>query len=692
MVPPGDVFGVIPVWIVVYVAAALAFGMSGYLLYTRVYKLVTLGKPHTRRGQVGARIASTLKIAFGQAKVLQSVSARNGDVAGIIHAVIFYGFLSMVVGYLLLIFADSAWRPFSETLLTDAGLQVFSWYLNIVAAALIVSVVWALVRRWIIKPHRLSFDLTQQGEAYIIPALIGLLMVTSLLAESSWVASGGTGPHAAAPIGGAIGRAFASAGLDGDAANTLHGIFWWGHYLIILGFGIYIPMSKHMHMIAAPVNAYFKRLGPSGTLDPIVDIEKAERFGVGKVTDFTQKQLLDGFACAVCGRCTDNCPAHISGKVLSPMHVVENVKHHLQKVAPELRAGKEPAEPLIGGAIPEQMLWDCLTCGACVRECPVTVEHIDTIVDMRRYLVMEKAQMPETAQSVLENMERRGHPWRGTTFTRTDWTKGLDIKTMAELPEGEKPEVLFWVGCTGALEQRSQAIPRSLVAVFKAAGVKFAILGNEETCTGDPARRIGMEYQYQIMAQQAIETLKRYNPPRIVTICPHCFNTMKNEYPQFGGTFEVLHYTQFVDELIKSGRLKPLKTIQTTVAYHDSCYLGRHNGIYDQPRDIAKAIPGVQLVEMGSRCRERGFCCGAGGGHMWVEEEGGQRVNHVRTDQFLETGAKTVGVSCPFCLQMMTEGISAKGKADTAQAKDLLELLAESVEGDERTSDITTKQ
>ncbi|MSQ11199.1 MAG: (Fe-S)-binding protein [Dehalococcoidia bacterium] len=679
MVPPGDVFGVIPVWIVVYAAAVVAFGLHGWLLYRRVFLPISLGRPHIRKGDRAKRMLGAVRIVLGQTKVLQSVSARWGDAAGIGHAAIFYGFLIMVAGYALLIFGDSVWGPFSEKLLSDAGLKVFTWFLNITASAILASVLWAIARRAVFTPHRLSFDLTRHLEAYLIVGLIGMLMVSSWLAEAFYVASGGGGPHAAAPIGGSIGRAFRDAGVDGGAAVMLHGLFWWTHYLIILSFAIYIPLSKHIHMVASPLNAYLRRLQPSGTLDPIPDIETAEHFGAGRVQDLTRKELLDGFACAVCGRCTDVCPAHISGKALSPMHVVENVKAYLVKNAADIRAGKQPSEPLIGGAVPEQMLWDCVTCGACVRECPVTVEHIDSIVDMRRYLVMEQSKMPETAKNALVSMEQRGHPWRGTTFTRTDWVKGLDVKTIAEEPA---PEVLFWVGCTGALEQRSQAIPRAMAAVLKAAGVRFAILGNEETCTGDPARRMGNEYLFQTMAKQAIETLVRYKVKRIVTICPHCFNTMRNEYPQFGGEFEVLHYTQYVDELIKAGRLKPLRTVEATVAYHDSCYLGRHNGIYDEPRAVARAIPGLKLVEMSPRNRERGFCCGAGGGHMWIEEEGGKRINHVRTEHFLETGAQTVGVSCPFCLQMMVEGISAKGMEGQRQAKDLLELLAESVEPD----------
>ena len=359
------------------------------------------------------------------------------------------------------------------------------------------------------------------------------------------------------------------------------------------------------------------------------------------------------------------------------MHIVENLKEHVIEAGPDIIRGQDPqsASPLLGRWIQEEAVWDCLTCGACVQECPVGVEHVETIVDMRRHLVMEQAKMPETAMNALLSMEQRGHPWRGTTATRTDWAEGLGIKTLAEHPEAE---LLFWVGCTAALEQRSQNVARAMASVLKRAGVDFAILGAEETCTGDPARRMGNEYLYQTLAKQNIETLARYRVKKIVTICPHCFNTMKNEYPHLGGEYEVQHYSELVAELIEAGRIKPLVTVESTLAYHDSCYLGRHNGVYDAPRRIAQAIPGVKLVEM-ERNRERGFCCGAGGAHIWMEENRGERVNHLRTDQFLETEADTVGVSCPFCMQMFVEGIESKGLKDKKQVKDLLEILEESI-------------
>jgi Fe-S oxidoreductase len=678
VVPPGDIFGSVPIWVGVYLALLLSFAVAGYAIHHRVIRLIRQGRPVARWDRPLRRLFGVLTIVFGQVKVLQRVPA--GDFAGIGHALIFWGFLSFVLSYVIFIFGNSVWRPFAEKLLTTAGVRVYSTYLDTLAVLLLVVLAWAVLRRWVVRPQRLRFDLTRNPDAVIVVALIAALMVSTLLTHAFYVARGGLGPEADVIVGGALGRWFSSLGLGTDAANTLQGVFWWLHLGIILAFAVYIPFSKHTHLIASPLNAFFRSLEPRGALHSI-DLEKeGEKFGAGRVQDFTWKELLDGYACTVCGRCTEACPAHLTGKVLSPMHIVENLKDHMLAIGHQGPRNPEKGEPapLIGQAIPEQAIWDCVSCGACMEECPVVVEHVPTIMDMRRYLVLEESKLPETGRSALLSLEQRGHPWRGTQFSRTDWARGLDVPTLAERPEAE---ILFWVGCTAALEQRSQGIARSMVKVLKAAGVDFAILGDEETCTGDPARRMGNEYLYQVLARQNIGTLDRYKVKKIVTTCPHCFNTMRNEYPQFGGQYEVLHYTQLVDDLIKQGRVKPIKMVSTTLAYHDSCFLGRHNGIYDQPRRIAKAIPGVTLMEMAPRCRERGFCCGAGGGHMWIEESGGPRINHVRTDHFLATQADTVGVSCPFCLQMLTEGIQAKGQAGAKQARDVLEVLAESLEG-----------
>ncbi len=681
MVPPDNVFGIIPTWAAVYLLAVGAFSAAGFILYRRVFRLILLGKNPERFDKPAKRLFGALPYIFGQRKVLQSVSLR--DRAGIAHFVIFWGFLSFTASYILYIFGDVIWREFSETILTDTGVRVFTAYLDILALAFFVILVWAAVRRWVARPNRLSFDLTQKGESAIILALIASLMLFTLLTEAFYVAAGGEGPHADALIGRPLGEAFASAGVEGDLANALHGAFWWLHLGIILAFSLYIPLSKHMHLVAAPVSFVTRKLEQRGTLPtPDLDaaLENEDALGASKIQDFTWKELLDGYACAVCGRCTDSCPANLTGKVLSPMHIVENMKEHVIEFGPGVANGVDGQDdkPLIGNWVSEQALWDCVTCGACIQECPVGVEHIDSIVDMRRFMVMEQASMPDTAMGALLSMEQRGHPWRGTTYARTDWAAGLDVPTLAERPGAE---ILFWVGCTAALEQRSQSVARSMASVLKRAGVDFAILGDEETCTGDPARRMGNEYLYQILAQQNIETMNSYNVKRVVTICPHCFNTIKNEYPHLGADFEVVHYTEFVDDLIEKGRIKPLAPVETKIAYHDSCYLGRHNGIYDQPRRIAQAIPGVELVEM-ERRRERGFCCGAGGGHMWIEESAGQRINHARTEQFFETDAPIVGVSCPFCLQMFEEGIGSLGEESRKDARDLIEVLDESLSAD----------
>ena len=678
MVPPHDFFG-LPIGVGVYLVALLAFALSAYLFYNRVFKLITLGKPDMRWDRPWPRLLRMLKIVFAQRKVLQSVSLK--DRAGLGHAAIFFGFLSFTTSYILFIFLDSLVPDASTAILGEGVARGFTIYVDVVGVAILLALIWGVLRRWVVKPHRLTFDLTRAPDSIIIVALIGALMVFTFLTEGFYIRSGGAGPATAAPVGQFLaGGLFA--GVSKAAALTLHAVFWWLHLGVILGFAVYIPLSKHMHIVASPLNAFFNDLGPRGALRPIRDIEKQEHFGAGTVQDFTWKELLDGYACAVCGRCTDNCPANITGKVPSPMHIVENAKHHLMAMGPAVRAARaqgkpdpEPEKPLIGGAIPEEAVWDCVTCGACEQECPVAVEHIDSIIDMRRYLVLEESKMPETAKQALLSMERRGHPWRGTTFSRTDWMKGLGVKTLAEDPS---IEILYWVGCTSALDERSQKIAIANVKLFQAAGVKFGVLGAEETCTGDPARRMGNEYMFQLMAQQNIETFKKYNIKKIIASCPHCFNTIRNEYPQFGSSYEVVHHTQFLAELLREGKLKPSEGKELSITLHDSCYLTRHNNVVDEPRIVLQAIPGVKTTEM-QRCKKGTFCCGAGGGHMWMEEGGAKRINHHRTEQVLETDAKVVATACPFCLQMFEEGIRSKDVQEKLQAKDIAELLAERI-------------
>lgn len=705
MVVPGDIFGVIPLWVGVYFLAVVGFAASTLVLYQRFVRPVLRGRRDERRfDQPLRRMWGVVLVVLGQRRVLMSVSFKWRDLAGIGHAVIFWGFISMVFSYVLFIFLDSIQPWLSCYILSPGGLKFFFWWLDILAVTVTAALLWAAYRRWGRTPRRLST--LKSGEAAIILVAIGALMALSLLTEAMHVAAAlraeemgiavnelegarTTAISLSTPIAGNLGRGLANAGIGFGAADTLHGLFYWLHYLLVLSFGVYIAYSKHMHIVASPVNTFFRSLKPRGALIPIPNLETAETWGAKRPQDLSWKQLLDGFACAVCGRCTDNCPANLSGKPLSPMDLVEGIKANLMVIEPGMAKAKgdkskqeqaADAHPLYDKHFTEEWVWNCVTCGACEQECPVMVEHVDSIMDLRRSLVMTEARMPASAEQALRSLETRGHPWRGTQATRMDWAKGLPVKTLAEAGDASGMDVLFWVGCTGALEQRSQGIARAMARVLGRAGVKYAVLGMEEACNGDPARRIGHEYLFEVLARQTIETLNKYKVRKVVTTCPHCFNAMKNEYPDYGGTYEVEHYATFVKRLVDEGKLKLGKPVGGTLTYHDSCYLGRINGVYDEPRDLVRAIPGVKLLEVPLRNRERGFCCGAGGAHMWIEESSGKRINHMRTEQVMGTKPDVIGVSCPFCMQMFQDGLRATQGETQVQVKDVIELVAEAME------------
>ncbi len=645
---------------VLAVLALLGFG-AFFWRAAQLYRYLRLGRDEDRTDKAWRRLRDELVVYLGQRKLLK----RPYRLRGIAHALIFWGFLVITVGTIdLLLNGIVGWRvPGTESAL-------FAWTVDLFAIAVLASIALAFFRRAVLRPPRMHVAL----DGYVILALIGLLMVTLLVFEGAGIAADLLVKGQAAPP---LASLLAPA-LRGPAAPAVFAGAWWLHVVTVLAFAAYLPQSKHLHIVTTLPNVFFRSQRPRGALDPIRDIEERESFGAASIRDFSWKQLLDGYTCTECGRCSDNCPALATGKPLDPQRIVLEVRDQLLREGPRLlRDPKEAGTPPARWTEtkPEE-LWACTTCAACVEACPVTIEHIDTIVDMRRALAMMESAAPPEAQRALTGIERAGNPWGAPPDERADWAKDLGVPTLAEKPDAE---YLYFVGCAASFDRRNQKVARSLVTILRAAGVDFAILGTEETCNGDPARRIGNEYLWQFQARQNIETLGRYGVRKVIASCPHCFNTLANEYPQLGGRYEVVHSLPFVQRLLDEGRITlgegaPVQR----VAYHDPCYLGRHNRVYDEPRAVLDALPGVERVEIAPHHRERGFCCGAGGGRMWMEEKVGQRVNHKRVDQLLaiERKADAVASGCPFCLIMLEEGVGAKGVGDEVKPLDVLELVA----------------
>ena len=507
-------------------------------------------------------------------------------------------------------------------------------------------------------------------------------MATDLVAEGARAALDPSLISPWAPVVATIARL-----LAGAAPSRLQAIYdgcWWAHLADLLFFGNYLPYSKHFHIITSIPNIFFMNLEPMGKLRT-VDLENTERFGASRVEDLTWKSMLDGYTCTECGRCREVCPTALTAKPLDPKIFIGELRDAVYEATPAILAeassrgngAHAPArKDLIGGWISEDTIWACTMCGFCTTACPVfIVPAVDKILEMRRYLVLDKAEFPKEVQNAFRGMETNGNPWNMAAAARADWAKGLPVATMGEA-EGKEIEVLFWVGCAGSYEDRARRVSRALVEILDAAGVSFAILGNEETCTGDSARRMGNEYLFQMLAQQNVETLNTYKIRKIVTNCPHCMNCLKNEYGDFGGHYEVVHGSELVAQLIAAGRVKMSTPIPDTITFHDPCYLGRYNGGYDAPRNILRAIPGLEVKEM-ERSREKGLCCGAGGGRMWMEEKLGTRINQTRMREIADTGAASVGVSCPFCMVMI--GNAKEEIGVQTQPFDVLELARRSM-------------
>lgn len=677
----------------------LAYGLYlvCHVLYSR-YLFIKLGKKPDVKDDFGTRLNLLLENVVFHKKLLKDKKS------GIMHVVMFYGFIILQFGAIELIvkgLVKGFELPFGS------AHKYFSLMQEITVFLILVAVGFAFYRRYIEKLKRLK----RGFKSGLVLLFISTLMATVLLSlafEQLWL---GHEPSGYAPISSLIAMAFA--GISNTAAAALFYVFWWLHLLILLAFAVYVPQSKHAHLIFAPVNVWFKKLDPPGKLSSIdFEDETQEVFGVGRIEDFTQTQLIDLYACVECGRCTNMCPASGTGKMLSPMDLITKMRDHLTEKgaaitsrtpwmpsfafagttanqlalqASEVAAAAEGAaavayeKNLIGDVITEQELWACTTCRNCEDQCPVMNEHVDKIIDMRRYLVMTEGSMPQEAQRALNNIERQGNPWGINRKDRLKWIEGLngqyDVPTVQQV---EEFEYLFWVGSMGSFDNRSQKITQAFVKLMHEAGVTFAILGSEEKNSGDTARRIGNEFLFQQLAQENIALFQAYGVKKIVTCDPHAYNTFKNEYPEFGLEAEVYHHSELLAQWVKEGRLKPTKELKERITYHDSCYLGRYNEIYDKPRQILTAIPGVEIVEM-KRSGCDSMCCGAGGGLMWMEEHEGTRINVARTEQALEVNPTAIASACPYCLTMMSDGIKMKEMEDQVKTRDIAEILADAL-------------
>jgi Fe-S oxidoreductase/nitrate reductase gamma subunit len=665
-------FGWLVYPLVVFVAIAIAFP-----LYRR-FRAWRRNAPPSTPGRIrdAARffIATTLREAFWHRRLLQQLYS------GIMHALIFGGAIVLLV---LGAFADFVSHYIYDFLHGPAYLWN-SLILDLAGLAILMGILMAAIRRYIMRPARLS-NLTDNA---VILLLIALIVLSGFFVEGLRIAATElkTQPDWAvwSPAGYVIARAVAGVG-DGTLLFW-HRAVWWIHLVIVLGGVVYLffAFSSLTHMFMAPVNIFLRGLRPRGVLSAI-DLENIESFGVQRIQDLPWKQRFDLDACVRCGRCQENCPAFLTGKPLSPKKLILALRGYLVSEgalspvqSPSGQAegdGHRAGQPILGEAVSEEEVWACTTCGACEEVCPIFVEHIEKIVGMRRYLVMELGQVPGLVRTGLECLRKKEEPWQGPSFPRTDWAASLGLKTLAEDPEAK---VIFWPGCSQARQERNLKAMEAFARLMKAAGVKLGVLGQEQSCCGHFARRIGDEYLFQLHARQNVEALKKYNVKTIVTMCPHCLHTLKNEYRQFGGNFEVLHYSEILLRLVKKGKLKPKKGLEGILTFQDPCYLGRYCNIYSQPRKLLATIPGARTVEMAHH-HKRSLCCGAGGGRMWMEEPPQQRVSLLRTREAIGCGADIIVTACPFCLLMLEDSTRTLEEEKPMRAMDLAEVLLSSL-------------
>ena len=661
---------------------------NGFFIFTayKLYRILRLGKPEDRFDRTTERIKSVVTFVLGQRRVIR-------EPAGWGHFFIFWGFVIITIGSIET-FGVGIYHGFAYWKILGKGITSLLYLLqDLFCAAVVVSLCVALYRRFVVKPERLRYEDQKavNQDACIIIGLILLLIVLLFGARAVeyLLAQGEAGQYfpRLAFVSVAFSRLFA--GLTKEGLQAWYSFCWWGHTVVILGFLIYIPFSKHLHLLGAIPNVFFRRLSSVGELSKMdLEDETAETYGVSRIEEFSWKQLLDLYACTECGRCSDNCPATLTGKPLSPKLTIHHLKEHLQAKGKMLLAQQgaaeaatanpegELAKALIGDICQHDELWSCTTCGNCIENCPVFIEHIDKYVDMRRYLVLMESNFSPEVQNVMRNWETNSNPWGLGFAIRGDWAKGLPVKTLAE---DSQVEYLYYVGCAGSFDERAKKISSALVTLLNEAGVSFGILGAEEKCCGETARRLGNEYLFQSMATELVEIINSYGVKKIITACPHGYNCLKNEYPQFGANWEVYHHSEFLATLLKGGQLQPQQGMDKNLVFHDSCYLGRYNDLYEEPRTVLNSILGLKFAEM-DRSRNKAFCCGAGGGRMWMEETlGDQKINDARTGQALQLEPDIIGVCCPFCTTMFEDGLKTCDMDEKVKVYDIAEILAQTV-------------
>jgi len=664
-----------------FAASAVLFG----LLMARHLRVWAYARPAAVGDEPG-RLRSFFVYAVAQVKMYRDLDA------GMLHGTIFWGFVVLTIGT-----ADRVTFGLIHTILGSV-LDGWLWRLfllvsNLFVLAVLVAVVVALFRRLVWRYPRRN---TLSRDGVLILLLIGAVVLSEWFAEAFRIARYGDPDAAWAIIANPLANLLSSF-LSPDLLQYGYAIFFWLNVVLVSYFLVYLPGSKHLHIVTAFFNTALRKLRPRGEL-PAMDLEAEDaRFGIKTVDDLSWKDLLDGFTCTECGRCQESCPAWATGKPLNPKTMIMGIRELAVEseanvplipwLNPATRHQGEPegmSRAVVDAAIPFDAVWDCLTCGACVEACPVMIEHVDKIVGLRRNLVLEESRFPEELTSSFTNLERYSNIWGQPQDSRLDWAKGLpfDVPIAAQVVAEGGPdavaelECLYWVGCAASFDDRNRRVARAVVTCLDAAGVKYAVLGQEESCTGDPARRMGNEYVFQILATGNVETLNRYRPKTIITACPHCFNTLGNEYGQLGGHYDVVHHSQFLSRLVSEGRLRVDPRGQQTVTVHDSCYLARYNGVIGETRAVLGAVPGLEVREMEYSGRQT-FCCGAGGGRMWMEEKRGTRVNAERTRQALATGAEAVATACPFCLVMMRDGVADAGERGAeVSVQDISEILA----------------